>query len=92
MGSRNSALLNYVLTKSRPGDIKNVIDTIDEFAWHKRWLMNIGDKKGEILDDAIVAQVQAPPADDRHTRAERERLYFEAMMRVLDRELPGYAD
>ena len=46
----------------------------------------------EILDDAIVAQVQAPPADDRHTRAERERLYFEAMMRVLDRELPGYAD
>jgi hypothetical protein len=33
------------------------------------------------------------PADqDRHSRAERERLYFEAMMRVLDRELPGYAD
>lgn len=24
--------------------------------------------------------------------AERERLFFEAMMRVLDRELPGYAD
>jgi hypothetical protein len=24
--------------------------------------------------------------------AERERLYFEAMMRVLDRELPGNAD
>ena len=46
----------------------------------------------EILADPIVAQVQAPPADDRHTRAERERLYFEAMMRVLDRELPGYAD
>lgn len=46
----------------------------------------------QVLSDAIVAQVQAPPADDRHTRAERERLYFEAMMRVLDRELPGYAD
>lgn len=46
----------------------------------------------EVLSDAIVAQVQAPPVDDRHPRAERDRLFFEAMMRVLDRELPGYAD
>jgi len=46
----------------------------------------------EILSDDIVAQVQAVPADDRHSPSERERLYFEAMMRVLDRELPGYAD
>ena len=46
----------------------------------------------EVLAEAIVAQVQAPPQDDRHSRAERERLYFEAMMRVLDRVNPGYAD
>lgn len=46
----------------------------------------------KVLSEDIVKQVQAPPADDRHTRPERERLYFEAMMRVLDRELPGYAD
>ncbi len=46
----------------------------------------------QILSDDIVAQVQAPPLDDRHPRAERERLYFEAMMRVLDRELPGYSE
>jgi ribulose-5-phosphate 4-epimerase/fuculose-1-phosphate aldolase len=46
----------------------------------------------EILPDEIVAQVQAPPANDRHSRAERERLFFEAMMRILDRESPGYAD
>ena len=46
----------------------------------------------EVLSDAIVAQVQSPPVDDRHSRAEREKLFFEAMMRVLDRELPGYAD
>jgi ribulose-5-phosphate 4-epimerase/fuculose-1-phosphate aldolase len=46
----------------------------------------------EILSDEIVAQVQVPPADDRHSRSERERLYFEAMMRVLDRVNPGYAD
>ena len=46
----------------------------------------------QLLSDEIVAQVQSPPPDDRHVRSERERLYFEAMMRVLDRELPGYAD
>jgi ribulose-5-phosphate 4-epimerase/fuculose-1-phosphate aldolase len=45
-----------------------------------------------VLSDEIVKQVQAVPADDRHSRAERERLFFEALMRVLDRELPGYAD
>lgn len=46
----------------------------------------------EVLSDEIVARVQLPAPHDRHTRAERERLYFEAMMRVVDRELPGYAD
>jgi len=46
----------------------------------------------EVLSDEIVAQVQAPPVNDRHSRSERDRLYLEAMMRVLDRENPGYAD
>jgi ribulose-5-phosphate 4-epimerase/fuculose-1-phosphate aldolase len=46
----------------------------------------------EVLSDQIVTQVQAPPVNDRHPRAERERLFFEAMMRILDRENPGYAD
>jgi ribulose-5-phosphate 4-epimerase/fuculose-1-phosphate aldolase len=46
----------------------------------------------QVLGDDIVARVQAPDEHDRHPRAERERLYFEAMMRVVDRELPGYAD
>lgn len=46
----------------------------------------------EVLSDEIVARVQAIAPDDRHSRAERERLFFEAMMRVADRELPGYRD
>jgi ribulose-5-phosphate 4-epimerase/fuculose-1-phosphate aldolase len=46
----------------------------------------------EVLADDVVARVQAPSADDRHSREERERLFFEAMMRVLDRELPGYRE
>jgi ribulose-5-phosphate 4-epimerase/fuculose-1-phosphate aldolase len=44
----------------------------------------------EVLSEEIVARVLAPADNETHSRAERERLYFEAMMRVLDRELPGY--
>ncbi len=46
----------------------------------------------EVLSDDIVARVQTPNPGDSHSRAERERLFFEAMMRVLDRELPGYRE
>jgi ribulose-5-phosphate 4-epimerase/fuculose-1-phosphate aldolase len=44
-----------------------------------------------LLSEEIVKQVQAEPVDDRHSREERDRLFFEAMMRVLDHENPGYA-
>ena len=46
----------------------------------------------EVLSDEIVARVRAPNPADRHPRAERERLFFDAMMRVLDRDMPGYRD
>ena len=44
----------------------------------------------EVLSDEIIARVHAPAEHETHSRSERERLYFEAMMRVLDRVLPGY--
>ena len=40
----------------------------------------------------VVARVQAINPQESHSRGERERLFFDAMMRVLDRELPGYRD
>ena len=43
----------YVLANSKHGDIQNIIDTIDKFARTKQWLMNIGDEKGKILDQAV---------------------------------------
>ena len=46
----------------------------------------------QLLSDEVAARVQAPSAEDRHPRGERERLFFEAMMRIVDRELPGYRD
>jgi ribulose-5-phosphate 4-epimerase/fuculose-1-phosphate aldolase len=46
----------------------------------------------EVLSDEIVAAVLAPAANESHSHEERDRLFFEAMMRVLDREMPGYRD
>ena len=46
----------------------------------------------KVLSDEIAALVKEPNPDDSHRRSEREPLYFEAMMRVLDRELPGYRE
>jgi ribulose-5-phosphate 4-epimerase/fuculose-1-phosphate aldolase len=45
-----------------------------------------------VLDDEIVARVNAPAERETHSMQERERLFFEAMMRIVDRELPGYRD
>jgi ribulose-5-phosphate 4-epimerase/fuculose-1-phosphate aldolase len=45
-----------------------------------------------LLTDAVVDGVERPNPQNSHSQAERERLYFAAMMRVLDRVMPGYAD
>lgn len=39
----------------------------------------------------VIKQLQTPDDNDHH-RGRRHQLYFEAMKRVLDREMPGYAD
>ena len=45
-----------------------------------------------LLAEEMVRRVEAPNPRNSHSPAEREALYFAAMMRVLDREMPGYAD
>ena len=45
-----------------------------------------------LLPESMVDAVRTPNPRDSHDRAERERLYFEAMMRVVDRDLPGYRE
>jgi len=43
------------------------------------------------ISQQVIDQVQAPDELDRH-RGQRDALYFDAMKRILDREMPGYAD
>ena len=45
-----------------------------------------------ILSRKVVDAVLAPAEEESHSTEERDRLFFEAMMRIVDRELPGYRD
>jgi ribulose-5-phosphate 4-epimerase/fuculose-1-phosphate aldolase len=44
----------------------------------------------EVLAPDIIGRVLAPAELETHSPAERDRLFFEAMMRLVDRDLPGY--
>jgi catechol O-methyltransferase len=50
---REDALREYVLANAPAGDLDAAIDTIDEFAYEQKFLINVGDEKGRLLDAAI---------------------------------------
>jgi catechol O-methyltransferase len=50
---RELALAQYVEAEARQGDLDDVIRVVDDFAYHRSFLINVGDEKGEILDAAI---------------------------------------
>ena len=50
---RESAAADYVVANARQGDIDDAIAKVDEFAYEKSLLINIGDEKGELLDAAV---------------------------------------
>jgi ribulose-5-phosphate 4-epimerase/fuculose-1-phosphate aldolase len=43
------------------------------------------------IPQTVIDQVQTPDNEDRH-KGQRDNLYFDAMKRVLNREMPGYDD
>ena len=51
---REAAAADYVGANARRGDIDDVLATIDEYAYSKSFLVNIGDEKGRLLDAAVV--------------------------------------
>lgn len=53
MFAKREALKEYVVENARQGDVQNIVDTIDQYCWTKQWMMNVGDQKGKILDQAL---------------------------------------
>src|SRR6202008_4777899 len=50
---REAAAADYVVANARRGDIDDVIAKVDQFAYEKSFLINVGDEKGELLDAAV---------------------------------------
>jgi len=56
---REARLAEYVEARARRGDAADVIRVIDDFGYNKSFLINVGDEKGRILDEAVA---KAKPA------------------------------
>lgn len=50
---REEALAQHVLSTAVPGDLDSAIAAVDEFAYGQKFLINVGDEKGALLDAAI---------------------------------------
>ena len=50
---REAAAADYVVANARQGDLDDVIADVDQFAYEKSILINVGDEKGELLDAAV---------------------------------------
>lgn len=50
---REEEAARYATTHAPRGDAKAVIRAIDEYAYRQKFLMNVGDEKGEILSHAL---------------------------------------
>jgi catechol O-methyltransferase len=51
---REARLADYVTARARRGDAADTLRIIDDFAWNRSMLINVGDVKGRILDDAVI--------------------------------------
>jgi catechol O-methyltransferase len=52
---REARLAEYVVARARPGDPADAIRVVDEYCYTRSFLINVGDEKGRILDDAVAA-------------------------------------
>lgn len=50
---REAAAADYVIARARPGDIDDALAKLDEYAYEKAFLVNVGDEKGKLLDAAV---------------------------------------
>jgi predicted O-methyltransferase YrrM len=50
---REEDCARYVLAHAKAGDMRDAIRAIDEYAYKKSFLINVGDRKGAILDNVI---------------------------------------
>lgn len=55
-GRREAAVGDPAQAERSLADV--VLHSVDDFCWHTQWMMNVGDVKGELLDQALREQVR----------------------------------
>ena len=50
---REEAAADFVVAHARQGDIDDVLAILDRYAYEKSFLVNVGDEKGKLLDEAV---------------------------------------
>jgi catechol O-methyltransferase len=51
---REEAVAGHVLAHALPGDLGAAVRAIDDFAYRRKFLINVGDEKGAILEAAVA--------------------------------------
>ncbi|XP_008841248.1 catechol O-methyltransferase [Nannospalax galili] len=51
--TKEQRILRYVQQHAKPGDPQSVLEAIDTYCTQKEWAMNVGDAKGQIMDEVI---------------------------------------
>lgn len=51
---REARLADYVVARARKGDPADAIRVIDEYCYTQSFMINVGDEKGQILDQAVM--------------------------------------
>jgi catechol O-methyltransferase len=51
---REARLADYVVQRARRGDAAHVIQVIDDYCYNESFMINVGDEKGKILDEAVL--------------------------------------
>merc|ERR1712232_1197175 len=52
-GSPAEAAVAWAERHAVKGNAEEILKALDDFGWHQRWMMFVGDVKGEILDTAV---------------------------------------
>jgi len=50
---RENECLDYVRRNAKLGDATSVVEAIDKFCYTNKWMMNVGDVKGKILEEVL---------------------------------------
>lgn len=85
MGQKELNVLDMVLRTTPPGNPEAVLDAIDNYGWNSDFLMNIGDRKGAILDKALQKRqpqvstqwqfIAGKPCQVNHCMLQNQKIY-----------------